>query len=109
MVRAALGATGSLPEAGNDYLDDATAAAKSENFLFDELAERIAKARSSSHLSVANDEDTVDDATIHWPEDRTLLELGTLVLMSQSRNNDDEQKPSSSDPTSRASTESASK
>ncbi len=32
-----------VPEAGNDHLDDATAAGKSANYLFDELTERIAK------------------------------------------------------------------
>jgi hypothetical protein len=31
------------PEAGTEYLSDADAAAKSENFLFDELAQRLAK------------------------------------------------------------------
>jgi catalase len=32
-----------LPVAGNEYLDDAAAAAKTPNFLFDELKDRIAK------------------------------------------------------------------
>jgi catalase len=71
-----------LPEAGNDFLDDAAAAAKSANYLFDELAERIAKGPIKFRILVqlANEGDVVDNATIHWPEDRTQFELGTLTL-----------------------------
>jgi catalase len=83
-----------VPEAGNDHLDDAAAAAKSANFLFDELAERIAKGPIKFRILVqlANNEDNVDDATIHWPEDRTLLELGTVELQEPVSDNDHEQK-----------------
>ena len=35
------------PEGGNDYLDAAAAAAKSPNFLMDEIAEKFQKALSS--------------------------------------------------------------
>ena len=70
------------PEAGIDHLSDAVAATKSPNFLFDELAERIAKSPIAFRIQVqlANDGDIVDDATIHWPQDRTVLELGKLTL-----------------------------
>ena len=58
------------------------AATESPNFLFDELAGRIAKAPIAFRILVqcANEGDIVDDATIHWPEDRTVLELGKLTL-----------------------------
>jgi catalase len=71
-----------IPDAGNDHLDDAVAAGKDPNFLFDELAERIAKGpiKFRIQIQLANDGDTVDDATVHWPEDRALFELGTIVL-----------------------------
>jgi catalase len=83
-----------VPEAGNDHLDDATAAGKSANYLFDELTERIAKGpiRFRILVQLANDGDIVDDATFPWPEDRTLLELGTLVLTEPVSNSDHEQK-----------------
>jgi len=70
------------PEAGNDFLDDATAAAKSPDYLFDEIAERVAKGPIKFHILVqlAEEGDVVDDATIHWPEERTQIELGTLAL-----------------------------
>ena len=83
-----------VPEDGNDHLDDATVAARSTNYLFDELAERIAKGPIKFRILVqlANDQDTVEDATIHRPEDRTLLELGTVILTEPVSNNDQEQK-----------------
>jgi catalase len=89
-----------VPEAGNDHLDDAAAAAKSPNFLFDELAERIAKGpiKLLILVQVANQVDVVDDATIHWPEDRTLLELGTVVLTAPVPDSAHEQKQIIFDP-----------
>ena len=82
-----------LPEAGNDHLDDAATKAKSANFLFDELAERVAKGPITFHVRVqlANDGDTVDDATIHWPEERTVLEFGTIGLTEPVSDSDHEQ------------------
>jgi catalase len=71
-----------VPEAGNNHLSDAAAAGKSPNFLFDELAERTGRGPIVFRILVqlAEDGDVVDDATIHWPEDRTLLDLGAVVL-----------------------------
>jgi catalase len=69
-----------VPEAGVDHLPDA--ATKSASFLFDELAERIAKGPLAFRILVqlANDGDIVDDATIHRPEERTLLDFGAITL-----------------------------
>jgi catalase len=71
-----------VPDAGNDYLDDATVKTKDANYLFDELADRIAKGPVSFQIlvQVANDDDIVNDATVHWPEDRPLINLGRMVL-----------------------------
>jgi catalase len=83
-----------VPEAGNDHLDDAAAAAKSANYLFDELAERVAKGPIKLRILVqlANDGDVVDDVTIHWPEDRAVLELGAVTLTAPVPDNSHEQK-----------------
>jgi catalase len=83
-----------VPEAGNDFLDDATAKGKDPNYLFDELAERIAKEAIKFKLlvQVAEDRDVVDDATIHWPEERRLIELGTIELTAPVAESDHEQK-----------------
>jgi catalase len=71
-----------LPAAGNDFLDDAAAKTKSPNYLFDELPERLAKGPITFRIvaQLAEDGDTVDDATIHWPESRTLADFGTFTL-----------------------------
>jgi catalase len=89
-----------VPEAGSDHLPDAIAAAKGPNFLFDELAERISKGPIVFRILVqlANDGDTVDDATIHWPEERTLLDLGALTLTEPVADNPHEQKQIIFDP-----------
>ncbi len=71
-----------VPDAGTDHLPDAVAAARSQNFLFDELSERITKGPIGFHIlaQLANDGDTVDDATVHWPEERTVVDLGAMTL-----------------------------
>lgn len=70
------------PDGGGEYLDAAAAATKTPNFLFDELAARVAKSPIKLHVVVqlAAKGDVVDDATIHWPEERVQLEFGTIVL-----------------------------
>jgi catalase len=89
-----------IPEAGNDHLDDAATAAKGANYLFDELEERVAQGPIKFRVLVqlANDGDIVDDATIHWPEDRTLLDLGTITLTEPVPDNAHEQKTIIFDP-----------
>jgi catalase len=70
------------PEAGNEYLDDSTTKTKGANYLFEELAERIAGGPIGFQIlvQVADDNDIVDDATVHWPEDRPVANLGSVVL-----------------------------
>jgi catalase len=82
------------PYAGNDHLDDATAQSKGPNFLFDELTERIASGPVSFQLllQVAGADDVVDDATIHWPEERPVIALGKIVLETLVPDNAHEQK-----------------
>jgi catalase len=89
-----------VPEAGNDHLDDAAAAAKDANYLMDELAERVAKGPIKFKILVqlANDGDVVDDATNHWPEDRKVLELGNFSLTALVADNAQEQKQIIFDP-----------
>ena len=70
------------PDAGIEHLDDATAKIRGANYLFDELTERIARGPIGFQVlvQVANDNDVVDDATVHWPEDRPLINLGRILL-----------------------------
>ena len=72
------------PDAGIEHLDEATAKTKGANYLFDELTERIARGPIGFQImvQVANDNDIVDDATVHWPEQRPLINLGRILLTS---------------------------
>ena len=83
-----------LPEAGNDHLDAAAAAAKGPNYLFEEIETRIAKepVKLKVVVQLAEAGDVVDDVTIHWPEGRKLLELGQLSFTELVANEAHEQK-----------------
>jgi catalase len=83
-----------IPEAGRQHLDSEAAAAKPPNFLFEEIVERIGKGAVQLRLAVqlAEEGDVVDDATEHWPENRTVVELGTIVLTSVVPDSDNEKK-----------------
>jgi catalase len=89
-----------LPAAGNDFLDDAATKSKSPNYLFDELPQRLAKEPITFRIAVqlAEDGDTVDNATIHWPETRPVVEFGTLTLNAVVPDNPAEQKQIIFDP-----------
>lgn len=71
-----------VPEAGNDFLSDDEVAKLGPNYHFDEIAERVRKnpARFKVLVQVAEPGDVVDDATVHWPESRELVQLGTVEL-----------------------------
>ena len=82
------------PEAGVDHLDDATAKSKSTDFLFDELTQRISAGPIGFRVEVqiAGQNDTVNDATIHWPDDRPVIQFGKVVLTATVPDNAQEQK-----------------
>jgi catalase len=71
-----------VPEAGNDYLSDADLAQLRADDHYEELEHRVKQApiRFKILVQVAAPGDVADDATIHWPEDRELVELGALEL-----------------------------
>ncbi len=71
-----------VPEGGAEYLSAEEAAAKSPDFLFDEVSERVSRGPVRFRLMVqlAESGDTVDDSTAVWPEERPQLELGTIAL-----------------------------
>jgi catalase len=82
-----------LPVAGNEYLDDAAAAAKTADFLFDELKERVQKGPVKYRIVIqlAKDGDNTDDATVRWPEDRPQLTVGEISLTAVAPDNPAEQ------------------
>ncbi len=72
------------PDAGFSTLSDSNLAAKSKDFLFEELQERLAKGPASFKLlvQVAEEGDVTNDNTKHWPEDRKQVQLGTIKVES---------------------------
>jgi len=89
-----------VPEAGVEHLDDAATAAKNANYLFDELKARVVTGPIAFRVLVqlANVGDVVDDATVHWPNDRKEVELGRLSLTAVVAEDANEQKKIIFDP-----------
>ena len=79
------------PDAGIEHLDDATVKTKGENYLFDEVTRRVAKGpvRFNIQVQIAKEGDIVDDATIHWPADRSLVHFGSLELTAEAPNDEE--------------------
>lgn len=71
-----------IPEAGNDFLSDAEVALIGENYHYEEIQERVARGpiRFRIVVQIAGPGDTVDDATVQWPESRETIEFGTFDL-----------------------------
>jgi catalase len=89
-----------LPEDEGQYLDNPTAATKTGNFLFDEIAARVAQGpvRYQVVVQLAEEGDLVDDATSIWPDDRPQLTLGTVTITSRLPDEDPEQRRMIFDP-----------
>jgi catalase len=70
------------PEAGTEYLSDAAAAAKSPDFLFDEIGPRLARetVKLGVFVQMAEPGDDVTDASVTWPDNRTEIPFGTITL-----------------------------
>jgi catalase len=71
-----------LPGAGDRHLDATAAAAKSPNFLIEEISERLAggPVRMRVVVQLAEPGDPVDDVTAKWPSDREQVEFGVVEL-----------------------------
>jgi catalase len=89
-----------VPEAGVQHLDDAAKAEKGPDYLFEEIAARVASGPVVFKVKVqlAATGDVVDNATIHWPADREVFELGTITLTAPVADNATEQKQIIFDP-----------
>ncbi|KAF2867946.1 catalase-like domain-containing protein [Massariosphaeria phaeospora] len=68
------------PSAGVQTLTAEETAAKEKNYLFDELSERLESGPFEFKLlaQVAEEGDVTNDATVLWPEDRKVVELGAI-------------------------------
>jgi len=83
-----------LPAAGITTLDSAAAAKAGPNYLFEDLPRRLAKGPVKFRLvaQLANPGDQTKDGSMVWPDDRKLVELGTISLTAVAPNNEELQK-----------------
>ncbi|MEO7335848.1 MAG: catalase, partial [Caldimonas sp.] len=70
------------PAAGEQFLDAATLASRGPSYLQEELAVRVAAAPIVFDwvAQVGQPGDIADNPSIAWPEDRTLVKLGTVRI-----------------------------
>lgn len=89
------------PVAGEQHLDAQTAAARSPNFLMDEITERLGKGPVEFRLlaQIAERTDPTNDATKVWPDDRRKVELGTIQLTTVDSNSAQTERALIMDPT----------
>jgi len=71
-----------VPGEGEDSLSDEEAAARSPDYLREELASRFERGPAvfALRVTVAEADDPIDDPTAVWPDERTVVELGRLEL-----------------------------
>jgi catalase len=83
-----------VPESGVQTLDEAGEKAKGENYLQEELVDRLKKGPIVFTLKaqIAEEADVTDNATIRWPESRKVVELGTVKVEAVLPDNEKEQK-----------------
>jgi catalase len=88
------------PVLGTEYVDEKDVAAKPPNFLFDDIADRIAQGPVEFEIfvQVAASGDVVDDATALWGNDRKEVKFGSIALTSVVADNAGEQKKIIFDP-----------
>lgn len=89
-----------LPTAGVENLDEAALKDKSDSFLYEELSERLRSSPVSFKViaQIAEEGDTIDDCTVHWPESRKVVELGEVKVEKVMEDNAKEQKKIIFDP-----------
>lgn len=70
------------PDAGTEYLSKEEAAAKSPNFLFDEIGSRLAKGpvKLGIFVQIPESGDDIADASTTWPANRKEIPFGTITL-----------------------------
>jgi catalase len=71
-----------VPVLGEQYVSDEELKTKSETYLFDELPKRLGSGPIEFKLlaQIAEDGDVTDDATVMWPEERPIVELGLIKV-----------------------------
>lgn len=89
-----------VPKAGELHLTEEEIKEKSPSYLFDALPSQLSSSPIEFDLvaQVAEAGDVTDDNTVHWPEDRKLVTLGTITLVTIRDDDEAEQKKLIFDP-----------
>lgn len=89
-----------VPELGDKFLSDTEVATLPPNYHHDEIVTRVAKepVRFKLLVQLAASGDVTDDATVHWPESRQVVDLGAIELTDAVKDNAAEQKQIIFDP-----------
>ncbi|KAK8866054.1 hypothetical protein IAR55_001205 [Kwoniella newhampshirensis] len=89
-----------MPDSGAEHLDEATATSKSTSYLFDEIPQLLKNGPIIFKLNaqIADDSDITNDATVHWPPERKIVDLGTIKLNAVAEDNAEEQRKIIFDP-----------
>lgn len=71
-----------IPVGGNEFISEEDAAKRSPNYLMDELPTRLAQGeiKFKIMLQLAEKGDVTNDGSVVWPNERAVIELGTLTL-----------------------------
>ncbi|KUJ15987.1 heme-dependent catalase [Mollisia scopiformis] len=71
-----------VPEAGVQILDEEVVKEKGANYLQEELETRLAGGPVSFKIlaQIAAEDDVTDDNTVHWPDTRPVVELGSFKV-----------------------------
>lgn len=88
------------PDAGEAHLSAAEAEKRDPAYLHNEIQARVIDGPVvfSLKAQLAEEGDVTDDATIHWPNDRKVVELGKISIDKVMQDNDEEQRKIIFDP-----------
>ncbi len=67
-----------VPDLGVEHLDEAAVKEKGPEYLYEEIGGRVLPVGFKLMAQVAESGDVVDDSTVHWPEERKVVELGSV-------------------------------
>jgi catalase len=88
------------PVAGESHLSDEEAKSKDPAYLHNEIQARVIDGPVSFTLNaqIAEEGDVTDDATVIWPDERKVVELGTIKIEKVEDENDEKQRTIIFDP-----------
>jgi catalase len=86
-----------VPEKGVEHLGEDDLKSKPANYLYDEVPQAVPIVFKLV-AQIAGPGDVTDDSTIHWPEEREVVQLGTVTLDKVADNNPEEQRKIIFDP-----------